>query len=319
MARLYPITFLYAIGVLLSAIGLIAAVYAPVEFYSFYLFSESGRFYYEGFGFGSLMFAIIAWQIILYYLIAAIFIPLGYAHLRLRHWVRTVSVTMLWCWLVLGIPLLVFGLTLFSFMEIPQTLAVIFVIILGSAYLIIPWLLIRFYQSEKVIHVVESRDPNTYRIEKIPIPVLVLSTLSIFYIFALHLPIFFNGIFPFFGNWFTGLEGIILIEIFILCLVLLFWGVIRSKKWAWWGLLFYFGLLAFTVTMTLLKTSYPELLSLMNFPPTEMEILQGMPLQGYHLAIIFGLPLLLSIGVTLFSNRHFKPGERGTQELSQAQ
>jgi len=305
MARLYPVAILYAIGVLLSAIGLIAAIYAPLEFYSFYLFSNGGRFYYEGFGFGSLMFAIIAWRIILYYLIALIFIPLGYAHLRLRHWLGTVSVTLLWCWIVLGIPLLIFGLTLFSFKELPPTLAVIIIIFLAFAYLILPWLLIRFYQSEKVIQVIENRDPKTYPIERVPIPVLILSFLSIFYILALHLPIFFNGIFPLFGVWFTGLEGILLIEICIFGLVFLSWGIIHSKKWAWWGFTVYFGTLTFTVIMTFLKTSYLEWLSLFNFPLTEMEILKGMPLQGYHLAIIFGLPLLLTIGVIILVKPHF--------------
>jgi hypothetical protein len=305
MTRLYPVAILYAIGVLLSAIGLIAAIYVPLEFYSFYLFSNGGRFYYEGFGFGSLMFAIIAWQIILYYLIALIFIPLGYAHLRLRHWLGTVSVTLLWCWIVLGIPLLIFGLTLFSFKEIPPTFGVIIIVFLASSYLILPWLLIRFYQSEKVIQVIENRDPKTYHIERIPIPVLVLSFLSIFYVLALHFPIFFNGIFPLFGVWFTGLEGILLIEICIFGLVFLSWGIIRSKKWAWWGFFVYFGTLTFTVIMTFLKTSYLEWLSLFNFPLTEMEILQRMPLQGHHLAIIFWLPLLLTIGVIVLVKPHF--------------
>lgn len=305
MARLYPVTFLYTIGVLLSAIGLIAAIYAPFEFYSFYLFSKGGRFYYEGFGFGSLMFAIISWQIILYYSIAIIFIPLGYAHLRLRHWVRTVSIALLWCWIVLGIPLLIFGLTLFSFKEIPPMFAALVVIILGSAYLILPWLLIRFYQSKKVIQVFDNKDPHKYQIEKYSIPVLALSILYICYVLALHLPIFFNGIFPFFGIWFTGLEGIILIEICILILALIVWGVIRSEKWAWWGSLVYFGLLAFTTILTFPKTNFLELLFLVNFPPTEIEILQGMPLQGYHLAIIFGLPLLLTLVMILLTKPHF--------------
>ena len=39
--------------------------------YCFYLFSEGGRFHYEGFGFGSFMFGNIASQIVGYYLIAA--------------------------------------------------------------------------------------------------------------------------------------------------------------------------------------------------------------------------------------------------------
>ncbi|MCR4427338.1 MAG: hypothetical protein NUW23_14335 [Firmicutes bacterium] len=52
------------IGVLLLLVGAAAALLGPAEIYCFYLFSEGGRFHYEGFGFGSLMFGSIAWQVI---------------------------------------------------------------------------------------------------------------------------------------------------------------------------------------------------------------------------------------------------------------
>ena len=47
---------LAGIGVLLLLIGIPIALLGPIEMYSFYLFSAGGRFYYEGFGFGSFMF-----------------------------------------------------------------------------------------------------------------------------------------------------------------------------------------------------------------------------------------------------------------------
>ena len=78
---------LVAIGALLLLIGIAAALLGPAEMYCFYLFSEGGRFHYEGFGFGSFMFGNIACQIIGYYVIAAVFIPLGYGHVRMRRWV----------------------------------------------------------------------------------------------------------------------------------------------------------------------------------------------------------------------------------------
>ena len=59
-----------AIGALLLVVGAIAAFYGPIEMYCFYMFSEGGRFHYQGFGFGSFMFGNIATQIIGYYLIA---------------------------------------------------------------------------------------------------------------------------------------------------------------------------------------------------------------------------------------------------------
>jgi hypothetical protein len=43
---------LIAIGVLSLLAGIGIAFLGPVEVYCFYLFSEGGRFHYEGFGFG---------------------------------------------------------------------------------------------------------------------------------------------------------------------------------------------------------------------------------------------------------------------------
>ena len=87
---------LAVIGVLLLFVGIGAAFLGPAEMYCFYLFSEGGRFHYGGFGFGSFMFGNIAGQIVGYYLIAALFIPLGYGHLKVRRWARTLSLTLLW-------------------------------------------------------------------------------------------------------------------------------------------------------------------------------------------------------------------------------
>ena len=63
------------IGVLFLLLGIVAAFFGPIEMYCFYLFSEGGRFHYEGFGFGSFMFGNIATQIIGYYVIAIVDTP----------------------------------------------------------------------------------------------------------------------------------------------------------------------------------------------------------------------------------------------------
>ena len=96
---------IWFIGLALLLGGLFAALLGPVELYCFYLFAEGGRFHYEGFNFGSLMFGNIAIQIVGYYIIAAIGITLGYGHLRFRPWARTITLTLLWDWLILGLPL----------------------------------------------------------------------------------------------------------------------------------------------------------------------------------------------------------------------
>jgi hypothetical protein len=75
--------------------GACAALIGPVELYTFYLFTAGGRFHYEGFGFGSLMFGNIAIQTAGYYLIALVCIPLGYGHLRSHDWSRKIALALI--------------------------------------------------------------------------------------------------------------------------------------------------------------------------------------------------------------------------------
>jgi hypothetical protein len=297
---------LVGIGLLMLLVGIVAAFMGPIEMYCFYLFSEGGRFHYEGFGFGSFMFGNIACQIIGYYAIAMVLIPLGYGHVRVRRWARTASLTLLWLWLVVGLPLAtVFLLVLITAKDLSLVAVLIAVVLVGLSYFVIPGLLIRFYQSQNVRSTFEARDSRSYWIEELPLPILVLGSLFLFYVVVLHVPIFFNGIFPFFGVLLFGLEGFFLIDVSIMLLALLIWGVVRSKVWAWWGSVAYFGLLISSLLLTFLRSSFSDILSGMKFAPTEMEALQGVPLQGFHLAVFFGMPLVATLGLILFSRRCF--------------
>jgi hypothetical protein len=297
---------LVGIGLLMLLVGIVTAFMGPIEMYCFYLFSEGGRLHYEGFGFGSFMFGNIACQIIGYYGIAMVLIPLGYGHVRMRRWARTASLTLLWLWLVVGLPLAtVFLLVLVTAKELSLVAVLIAVVLSGLSYFVIPGLLIRFYRSQNVRSTFEARDSRSYWIEELPLPILVLSSLFLFYIVVLHVPIFFNGIFPFFGVLLFGLEGFFLIDVSIMLLTLLIWGVVRSKAWAWWGSMAYFGLMISSLLLTFLRSSLSDILAGMKFAPTEMEALQGVPLQGSHLAVFFGLPLVVTLGLLLFSRRCF--------------
>jgi hypothetical protein len=293
-------------------VGLGAAFLAPAEVYSFYLFAEGGRFHYEGFGFGSLVFGLIAGQIIGYYLLAAIFIPLGYGHLRRRRWARKLALAVLWFWVIVGVPLLfVFMVFLLGFKEMSVALVLLALIGLGLAYLVVPGLLIWFYRSRDVRLSFERHDPRSYRIERIPVPVLVLGMLLLFYTVLLHIPLFFNGIFPLFGQWVLGLPGILLLTVSILLLAGLAWGTFRQEGWAWWGALIFLVLMGISAIWTLAQSSLDDILTGMRFPPTEMEILQGLPLRGLHFAPLIGIPLLLSVGWLILSRRHFE--DRGPE------
>lgn len=296
-------------GAILLLGGIAVGLLGPLEMYCFYLFSEGGRFYYEGFGFGSFMFGNIASQIVGYYLIAAVLIPLGYGHLKVRRWARTLTVALLWSWMVVGAPLtLVVSFVLVASKDLSLPVALIVLAFLGLSYLALPGLLIRFYQGRNVRRTFEARDAKICWIEALPTPILVLSALYLFYAVMLHILILFNGMFPAFGIFRFGLQGIVMLDISIACLLLMTWGTLRRRPWAWWLSVVWMGLFTFSTLFTLVRSSYATILSGLAFPPLEMEMLGGLPLQGHHYAVLVGPPLLITWIVAVLSRRHFGTG-----------
>lgn len=297
---------LVVLGLVLLVAGIGCAFLGPVELYVFYLFSEGGRFYYEGFRFGSFMFGNIAVQVAGYYLAAAVLVPLGYGHLRLRRWVRPCALALLWTWVLLGLPLLVvlFFMTV-SVKSFSTAGGVIFIMLLVSSYLILPWLGIRFYQGRNVRRTFEAHDQRPSAFEARPLAILAICLLDLFFLAALHVPLLYRGLFPLFGVLMGGLEGICLIAAAVLALDLLLWGTWEQRMWAWWGSAVYYAVLAASWLITFAQTSWANLLAWMQFSPTEVEMLAGIPLQGYEIGVFVGLPMLACLAVILASRRHF--------------
>jgi len=297
---------LVALGFVLLLAGIGCAFLGPVELYVFYLFSEGGRFYYDGFRFGSFMFGNIAVQVAGYYLAAAVLVPLGYGHVRLRRWARPLALALLWTWILLGLPLLIvlFFMTV-SVKSFSTAGGVAFVVLLASSYFLLPWLGIRFYQGRNVRSTFEAHDRHSSALEARPTAILVICLLDLFFLIALHVPLLYRGLFPLFGTLLGGLEGIYLIAVAVLVLGLLLWGTWEQRMWAWWGSAVYYALLAATWLVTLAQTPWAGLLAWLQFAPAELEALSGMPLQGYEIGVFVGLPMLACLVVILACRRHF--------------
>jgi hypothetical protein len=299
------------IGILLLLTGIPIAFLGPLEMYCFYLFSAGGPFYYDGFGFGSFMFGNIAAQIIGYYFIGAVLIPLGYGHLKERRWVRPLSLAALRAWLVVGAPLtpLIFFVLVAS-KELSLVAAIIAFVLLALSYLAVPALLIRFYRSRDVRLTFEASDPHPSWIDRLPVPLLTLALLLLFYATVLHIPIFFNGIFPLFGRFLFGFEGIAMLAISIGSTLLLVWGMLKRRIWAWWGALISLGLAILSSFWTLVSSSYADILEALRFPPTEMAFLDSIPVEGIHLAIPIAIPPLVTLVLVFLSRRCFLSKEQ---------
>ena len=127
----------------------------------------------------------------------------------------------------------------------------------------------------------------------------------IFFTLALHVPLLFSGVYPFFGRYLFDLGGTALLDLSILLLALLAWGVFRRKLWAWWGSVIYFGLMILSSGITFLTTSKEAILEGMRFAPLELDIMHNVPFQSYHLVFVFTLPLFITLMILVFSKPHF--------------
>jgi hypothetical protein len=295
------------LGVLLLLGGIAVGLLAPLEMYCFYLFSDGGRFAYSGFGFGSFMFANIAGQIVGYYMIAAILIPLGYGHIKLRSWTPVLAQTLAWVWLVIGAPLVILAaFVLLGSKQLSFPIALAALVVLALSYLVLPWLAVLFYRGEDVRRTFAAGDPGPHRIEQIPQPLLVLASLFFFFAVMMHLLILFNGIFPAMGVLVFGMPGIALIDVSIACWLCLAWGTLGGKRWAWWGAAIVWGLFTISLWVTFLGAGYAEILSGLAFPAREVDILDGLPLQGFHIAVLAGVPCLITWFLAVSSRRYFR-------------
>jgi hypothetical protein len=294
------------IGLLLILLGVAAAAIAPLEIYTFYLFSEGGKFHYEGFGFGSFMFGNITIQVIGYYAIAFLCILLGYGHLRLQQWSRKVTLTLLWDWMIFGFPLSIIFFLMLVTSKDPDPNALPFLLIgFFLMYPIMPILFIKFYRHRNIQYSFQEQSPGWEWIDQLSEPTLILTSLVISIILALQVPLLFNGIFPLFGRFAFELEGFLLLDLSILFLGCMLWGIVRLKKWAWWGNLIYLLLMLISATTTFLSVDPTSILEDLKLPAFEMEIFKNVPLQGYHFALMLGLPLLITLIFQIASRKDY--------------
>ena len=124
------------------------------------------------------MFANIASQVTGYYLIALVLLILGYGHLKTRKWAAKLSVSLLYFWLIIGIPLIITVLFILAgTKEISTTIALLILAVSILSYAVFPPLLILFYKNRNIIYTFEKIDKTTCWIERIPVSVLTLSGL----------------------------------------------------------------------------------------------------------------------------------------------
>jgi len=177
------------------------------------------------------MFGNIAVQVIGYYTIAFICIPLGYGHLRLQSWSRKVALTLLWDWMIFGLPLsIIFFLMLLTSKALHPSALPFLLIGFFLVYPIMPVLLTRLYRHRNIRSTFQNGMIGMDWTDSFSESTLILISLVLMIIVALHVPLFFNGIFPLFSTFAFGLQGYQILDLSILILAFLLWGLVKRKS-----------------------------------------------------------------------------------------
>jgi hypothetical protein len=323
MQKIIPILLKLA-GAAFLAVGLVAAYYGPLEIYVFYLFSEGGRFYYQGFGMGALWFAALVIQNLGYYVIAALLLPLAIGHLGLRRWALPLARLYLWFWLGAGLLLAVIlvGLAPATFrLGLPPAVLALRLGLTAAAVVLLlilaPVLGLLFYRSAPV-RAAFTGGPNPTWIESYPMPLLAVLLLFFIMIVVLHLAMFFQAVFPLFGIIMLGRPAVPVIAACIVILGILIYGLVRRESWAWWASLVFVALLAVSAGLSFARYGLFDILQRMQLPPAEIEFMRGAAaLQDFNLTALVTLPLLVTLGLLVYSKRYF-PASAASPALRKA-
>jgi hypothetical protein len=96
------------------------------------------------------------------------------------------------------------------------------------------------------------------------------------------------------------------IDVAIMALALLTWGLARLEPWAWWGSLIAFGLMTLSSLVTFSRASVGDILLKMNFPDFEMELFQNIPFLDFHPTVLAVIPLLVMMAIIWAVGGHFR-------------
>ncbi len=265
---------------------------------------------------------------LMYIGIAAVLIVLGIGSVQCRRWARALTLVVSWLWLVIGtigvLATLVFvprimrgamssvpkqpgGPDTTIVMAIVATFIIVFVAIL---YVVVPLVFVLFYGSRNARETANQRDPVERWTDRCPLPVLAASLLMLMGAVSYLSMVLTRPLIAFFGDYITGVPGI------IACLLLAFaWTVLafrlyRLKLRAWWITFAAHTLMSISGVVTLFRLGLTPVYQQMQAPPQQMEMIRRMGFLNTNAPGYFGIVSgALFLAYFLWIKRFFKEPE----------
>ncbi len=203
---------------------------------------------------------------------------------------------------------MMFFLPLLSMKEIDVKYPIFFSAFIVLLFIvIIPGLLLSFYNQKNVKKLFRNRNYSDAGIRNISIKGYLLLLVYILYIMIFHIMLFYKGIFPFFGTFLIDFKGLLFYDLCILLVFLLIYGLINRKFWTWIFSITFFVLMIISTITTLINYQYINIIELLDFPKIENDIFIKLPLKSsYIIMAIVGILLLTIILIIKIKNYYIR-------------
>jgi hypothetical protein len=256
-----------------------------------------------------------------YIIVAAVLVGLGFGSVNRRRWARALSLIVAWSWLAMGV--LMVGLMAFFLPSIlkasqPQgqavpgsaqaVIMVISLLFMSVFFVVVPGVLVIFYQSRHVKGTCEARDPLPGWTDACPLPVLALSLWLWFCAVAMvALPLSTRGVLPVFGVLLSGFVG------WLCCWMLAaFWGycgwaIYRLRAVGWWVVLISVFVMAASAWVTFARIDLMEMYRHMGYSERQIETMKQFSwIQNPRIAYFSVAGIIPMVGLLLFVKRYFR-------------
>jgi hypothetical protein len=224
--------------------------------------------------------------LILYAVLAVMFIWIGVGSIRARRWARALMLVVSWLWLITGVAAMIVswwvlpevwrtvglssGLPREGLMMVMVTTS----LFVGFIYVALPAAFLLFYRSPHVAATCQARDPGPSRIADCPPHILSLVVLFVLAAVSVLMMPFFDFLLPLFGVVLTGGPGAVGWAAILLLLLYLAWGSYRGDLRAWWVAVVTTLFAACASIVTAAIVPLPELLAAMDLGGYERALIE---------------------------------------------
>ena len=261
-------------------------------------------------------------SMVLYAVVAAVFIWLGVGSIRARRWACELTLSLSWIWFVTGIcsiaaavllvPAMLRGMVAAS--DLPPNFVffvslVVFGVI-GLLYVLLPGAFVLFYRSPHVAATCRVRDRSPQWTDDLPRRLLTLVIVwALAAVSVLVMPAY-GFVVPFFGFVLRGASGAAVWAAILAVCVVLTWGSSRRAPWAWWGGVVAVLLATLSSVITAVRVDPAAFILAMGLPEEQMALLSEIAMPGrWVMALVWVVMWGAFLAYLMTARRFFFTGD----------